>query len=519
MSDPIANQPAVRFIAAFGLLLLALCMVVWVGSAVTAQDRRGSGQKEEEEVQPPKKKLPTKKPPKEEEEEQGKTKRKPVIRVGDEDEEKEAGDKGEPGQTTELEREAQKAKNPMVRQLFSGLKIPHDVVTLASGRMYIVEPIAKYIGNDPQFTGQIPIQLFNDDWKHGRITKVGKKDLAGVDPYEHIALTKVNDFLKSGLEREPETSKKYLPRMEMLQEAEKALSAVIRFHESARLRGLRAGDDWSELINALRSQLQAVQLDQLRILTDAKDWKGAFELASRLMEKYGKEGEFQVEVARLLAANAGQAIQGQDFREARIRLLLLEKDFPDSKEAKSVRQILRSKAQAIVDKARKLESEDKTQEALAELETAEGIYPQLPGLHDLILRLNKKYPVLYVGVHDLPERMVPGLAFTDSEKQAVELMFESLVKLMYSPASGQRYETALAGDMPQLLPLGRRFPLLHNAYWSDGKLVTATDVRDTVRILSDPKWPGYVPEWADFMTDARVEGGSFAEPITASNLQ
>ena len=71
MSDPIANQPAVRFIAAFGLLLLALCMVVWVGSAVTAQDRRGSGQKEEEEVQPPKKKLPTKKPPKEEEEEQG----------------------------------------------------------------------------------------------------------------------------------------------------------------------------------------------------------------------------------------------------------------------------------------------------------------------------------------------------------------------------------------------------------------------------------------------------------------
>ena len=88
---------------------------------------------------------------------------------------------------------------------------------------------------------------------------------------------------------------------------------MIRFHESARLRGLRAGDDWSELINALRSQLQAVQLDQLRILTDAKDWKGAFELASRLMEKYGKEGEFQVEVARLLAANAGRVVTREEI--------------------------------------------------------------------------------------------------------------------------------------------------------------------------------------------------------------
>src|SRR5262249_8711976 len=111
----------------------------------------------------------------------------------------------------------------------------------------------------------------------------------------------------------------------------------------------------------------------------------------------------------------------------------------------------------------------KTTDAISVLKTAENIY-QLPGLHDLYLRLNRKYPVIYVGVHELAENMLPGLAYTDSEKQAVELLFESLVKLSYDPALGQRYETALAGDLPRLLPLGRRFPLVRNAYWSDGRL-------------------------------------------------
>ncbi|HEV3119984.1 MAG TPA: ABC transporter substrate-binding protein, partial [Gemmataceae bacterium] len=252
---------------------------------------------------------------------------------------------------------------------------------------------------------------------------------------------------------------------------------------------------------ALADKLRAVQLDQLQVLTDEKKWPQAFDLATRLMEKYKdrKDTLVQTRVTQLIAASAGQAIAGQDFKKARQQLLLLENEFAHTKEIDALRGALRQKAQGLVDRAAALESEGSTRAAVALLESAESIYPQLPNLHDNILRLSKKYPVLYVGVHNLPEDVVPGLAYTDSEKQAVELQFESLVKLSYNAASGQHYERALAADMPKLGPLGRHFQLLRNAYWSDGKPVTATNVRNTVRLLSDRAWPGFIPEWADLM--------------------
>src|SRR5438132_8999400 len=169
------------------------------------------------------------KAPKEEEEEPVKGKRKPLIRVGDEDE-----DKQDAAAASDLEREAQKAKNPAVRSLLQSLKKPHDVVTTKEGRVFVVEPIAKYITPETQFKGLLTLRVFSDDWRRGGEYKVGRLGLVAVDPYEHIVLTKVNDFLASGLERE--TGTKRLSRTEMLQAAEKALAAVIRFHESARLR-------------------------------------------------------------------------------------------------------------------------------------------------------------------------------------------------------------------------------------------------------------------------------------------
>ena len=49
------------------------------------------------------------------------------------------------------------------------------------------------------------------------------------------------------------------------------------------------------------------------------------------------------------------------------------------------------------------------------------------------------------------ENMSPGRAYTDAEKQAVELQFESLIRLVSNQAEGQRYEPRLADDLPQLV--------------------------------------------------------------------
>src|SRR5207244_2947075 len=101
----------------------------------------------------------------------------------------------------------------------------------------------------------------------------------------------------------------------------------------------------------------------------------------------------------------------------------------------------------IMQKARQIEKTD-PEGALNLLKTAESICQDLPGLRDYSLQLNHKYPILYVGVHELPEEMSPATAYTDSEKQAVELQFESLIRIIFNRALGQRYEVGLAEDLP-----------------------------------------------------------------------
>src|SRR5437660_12752652 len=189
---PILSQsPAslsMRLVTTFGLMALALFIVSWIGSPVPAQDNGQSNKKEEKEEPPAKAtKKQGKKQPKEEEEEPGKTKRKPLIRVGDEDEDQ-AADKDESGATSDLERDAEKTKNPVVRELLRGLSKPHDVVTALMGRIFIVAPIPQYVGNDPQFKGTIGLKVFDDNWKRTRTHHVSSKQVSAVDPYEHVAL-------------------------------------------------------------------------------------------------------------------------------------------------------------------------------------------------------------------------------------------------------------------------------------------------------------------------------------------
>jgi peptide/nickel transport system substrate-binding protein len=203
------------------------------------------------------------------------------------------------------------------------------------------------------------------------------------------------------------------------------------------------------------------------------------------------------------------------YREVQRRLLLLQDQFPDSPALKSVREDLSKRASGLVAEARDLEGQKKIVEATRKLEAARDIYPQLPGLENYYLRLSNKYPILYVGVHDLPEYFLPGLAFTDSEKQANELLFESLLKLTQTPSAGPRYEPGLAVDLPHMTPLGRLFRLTRNAHWSDGKLVSAGDVKNTVRLMSDPRWPGFIPEWKDLIEDGvRIEGDAYRVRLT-----
>jgi ABC-type transport system substrate-binding protein len=141
-------------------------------------------------------------------------------------------------------------------------------------------------------------------------------------------------------------------------------------------------------------------------------------------------------------------------------------------------------------------------------------WPRLPGLRDAFLKREKKYQVLYVGVRQLPEFMSPATAWTDQEKQTLDLVFESLIAMTVDPVLGQRYEPRLALQLPAIESLKRRFALRRDAYWSDGERVTSPDIRHTVQLLSKADLPGRIPSWHDLIETPRVEQASFQIDFT-----
>jgi ABC-type oligopeptide transport system substrate-binding subunit len=270
----------------------------------------------------------------------------------------------------------------------------------------------------------------------------------------------------------------------MLQAAEKVLAYVVRFHESARQRGVREGSGWDDLEKSLRDKLQSVQFEELQAVAATGTWEDAFALASRLAEAY-PSADARRKLAEQLAPFVERSFQDKNYPEVRLRMKVLEDQFPTSPALARIGEQLRAGAAELFKKAR---AEKNPTNAMRLLKDAESIWPRLPGLRDEFLRRNDAYPVLGVGVRDLPEFLSPGLARTDSEIQAVELLFENLVKPTFDSREGQRYQPVLAEDRPRLIPLGRQFQLTRDAFWSNGERVTAADVRNTVDVLKSRGW-------------------------------
>ncbi len=311
------------------------------------------------------------------------------------------------------------------------------------------------------------------------------------DKYEQIALSKVELLLSAGFED------KALSRLDRLQAAEKILQAAAWFHQGKPEKRHDLGD-------RLLEKLRAVRGEQLSLLVAAADWPRALPLADRLLSIYPSDGTTG-NLVRSCWSKYAQAKVGKDFITARDYLIRIETHFVHSPQAKPVREALEARARLLVKEAAALPdgpAQDKLAEALA-------LWPRLPGLRDDFLKRQKKYQVLYVGVRQLPEVLSPASAWTDPEKQALDLVFESLVEMTTDSALGQRYEPRLALRLPAVDSLKRRFALRRDAYWSDGERVTSTDIRHTVQLLSKAELPGRIPAWHDLVEVPRVEQASF----------
>jgi len=490
-----------RRVPAFGAFLVSLLVL---GTSI-AQKPAGDPVK------------PMKKTPKDEEEEDDKTKPKlkPPLRIGDED----PSAKGHIGsKPIDLGREAELAKHKAVRDLYRRLAIPHDEVYFPVARaMLPVLPVPQFVGNKsrPDFAGKLMVTHIDAKGKGGKDEDITARQIKGIEHYETLALVLVEEFLK-GVKDTPE-----LKQLEALQTAEKALAEVLRYHIAALLNRQRTGPGWNVIEKELRARLLAVRLDQLQALADEREWPGVKELTEQLTEMYPGNGELRAAIIKLRGLQALLSLDDKNvetYFAARKGLEQLERLFPDAPKEKAIQQLrdrLQARAKVSLGLARELASRDKNR-AVAELRTAENIWPLLPGLQELRQEL-KLFRPMGVGVLHLPQHLSPMTAATDVEKQAVELLFESLLRPVGDPQSGVRYEPVLATGVPQLVPMGRQFQMVRDARWYRGSRgsqdatieepVTANDVHRTVALYQ--KWAGRSPEWDELLGDALVESNPY----------
>lgn len=493
----------------------------------TPKAKTPSGNKkriEEEEETPKAKTAPGKKKRIEEEEQTPKAKSKPkVIRVEEEDDPKEksaAPSSPRIGAGGDLRQLAEQATHKEIKNLYRSLAVPHDVALFKrtpgvthngerKQREETIEPTPFYLKDGAGRRKRLRFTPLTDDWKRGKPFEPFLDSLQTVLPYEEIAANRVRQFLQSGCERREADDPLYLSRYDMLVVAERVLSAVLRWHESAKLTGQRSGDEWKEVESQLRKQLlDDVLLEQMKTLAAAKDWDRVLELTHRLALTYPDSAD-RKRIFRPVADMIRNALNDPTGNEtnkqqARKRLYELEQEFPDNPAFQPISNLLIENAKSLLRRAKELAGDGsdpaKLRLAREELQRAQETWPQLPELRAFEIELGMEHPVLRVGVRgQRPRYFSPAWACTDNERRAVDLLFESLVKQIPDEAGGFRYRPGLARARPRVVPLGREFELPHEAIWSDGKPLNSTDLIFSFKLLQNGRGLDRSRVWGELL--------------------
>ena len=408
---------------------------------------------------------------------------------------------------------AKQAKNRRVKNLFKSLAIQYDRVSFST-REERVAPIADYVADNPQAywkRGGTTIQPLDADGRPtGKAYNPMHSSLYAVRHYEQLAMDAVDEFLRQSAK---DTGPDSLPRSEQLAAAEAVFAAVIRFHDGAIQTGRRKGDDWKDAVyKPLKSRLLDIQLEQLRTMANAGHWETAFNLAVALVKDHPGENE-QQRIAKplidLLNASFNKGISsGEGTRLAFRRLRELEDQLSD----KSLLTPISKGLQAHADRLYALAKEQETKnpdKALEAISQAVELAPSRAELRAFQRKLMQSHRILRVGVRELPEFLSPAMATTDSELRALELLYDSLVKLRIDATGDARYVPGLAEGRPRVESLTRNFYLPHDQRWSNEQDLTANDIRATVdRAKQDhgTRLPNY---WSPLLNGVIVGGDPY----------
>jgi ABC-type transport system substrate-binding protein len=409
----------------------------------------------------------------------------------------------------ELVRAAEETSVPTLKSLFLKYSVPFDRVVERNAVLQ-VKPVPVRRPEWPDPVGLTPLDA---QGRPQEVRSVRSADIRNVDYYESLLLQEADTLLKQKSDT--------LTTFDRFAAAEKLLAAGLRFHEYARDRNIRRGKGWDETRTTLAGRLRSVRLDYLRAAIAANDAIRIREVSARLMNAYPGDPKIAQEVAVAQIGEAERLLRS-DLHVDHVRAKELLDDFDarfptaGNETARKIRSQLREIAQKAFNRAKEKKAVGDLQTARDELARASALDATIDGIREMQRELRSGYPILSVGVRQFPVYMSPILARFDSEKQAVELLFEGLLEEVPELNGAVRYRPGAALTMPRAVPGGRE--VLLRAFDRDAMGRPGFDSHDvvgTVKLLRTrpDTWPAYPLGWLAPEPPAPKDGGSVRIPF------
>lgn len=414
------------------------------------------------------------------------------------------------GATVNLADEAKKVPAPL-QKIMQDLATPYDIVTMASGRVFKVDPLPqKY---DGATDGSLTVNVIPEGNQAPGRQNLQREGIAKVSQYELRAQEEVKKLLNSNLDQAGGAGKPAISRYQVLRVAEMVLNNALNFHKSAKASGGREADPknpkkntWGNLEQELANEVRRLQVAEVLALIGERDWANAAELADQLHKADRGSRDVYDVLDKVYVGQAEVAIAKNDYPKAKERIDYLLKTYnPEvSTGVQKVQGQLQDRAREIFKEAKELSAKGQSGQAMASFEMANRIWPALEGLAEEVARIAKTYQRLRIGVRHLPTQMSPTTAETDADRLAVQLLFDHLFELRAGPSIREGYSCKL-GAAINAIPQGYEITLPNDVKWSDGKPLTSADVLRSMQIVMDPASPYYDPLAKDLVTVAPID--------------
>ncbi len=450
------------------------------------------GEEEESGPKKPTKRIPVEEPPSPPQQQKPAT---PGATTPPEDEE----DKGVyVAKLDDVSRAAAAATDPAIKKYLTGLSLAYDRLNDSNFKTTRITPVPLLWGKD-RFPDEFGVAPLDDDNNVGEVKAMRRQMVRDIQPFERIAVEQTAAFLK------PEAGPGGPKRGDKLAAAERVLTAVMFFHDSARDQGRRRGKNWDPVKDEVYAKLTEVRVERVKLAAAEKDWPKLRELSGRLIALYKGNPKVLEPVYAARLAEAEELVKSDKVTDLERGAELLNEytaRFPNgpSEEAKRVKAALAARAEEFLRRAEQLKGTDKNQ-ARNLLDNVRAISPDNPALREMQQELRSGAGVLVVGTRRLPELMAPARARFDSEQQAVELMFEGLLEALPDEQTGVRFRPALAAERPGVGAGVRDVHLVRSANWAgpDGGTFDASDVAGTLRLFRQKPegWAADYAAWLD----------------------